>query len=182
MTFRTKLFLIFLATVLASVTLVAWGVARYTRNAFEEMDAQRTEALVSQFRKEFAQRGEEVAHRVETIADADATLEMAITLTRTNADLSQFVRNANGAAQDQGLDYVEFVRGDGTLISSAQYPARVGYKNDWVASTKDWSTAPGAWTRIFWLHWPCRQECECSSIRISSRDFSRRRSPILPAR
>jgi signal transduction histidine kinase len=142
MTFRTKLFLIFLATVLASVTLVAWGVARYTRNAFEEMDAQRTEALVSQFRKEFTQRGEEVAHRVETIADADATLEMAISLTRTNADLSQFVRNANGAAQDQGLDYVEFVRGDGTLISSAQYPARVGYKNDWVTATKEWSTAP----------------------------------------
>jgi two-component system nitrogen regulation sensor histidine kinase NtrY len=142
MTFRTKLFLIFLFTVLASVTAVAWSVARYTRNAFEEMDAQRTEVLVAQFRKEFAQRGEEVAHHVENIADAEATLKMAITLTQANADLSLFVRDANGAAQDQGLDTVDFVRGDGTLISSAQYLARVGYKNDWVTATKDWSATP----------------------------------------
>src|SRR5713101_2752331 len=142
MTFRTKLFLIFLFTVLASVTAVAWGVTRYTRRAFEEMDEQRTEALVAQFHREFAQRGEEVAHRVENIADAEVTLKMAISLTQRNADLSLFVRDAIGAAQDQGLDYLEFVRSDGTLISSAQYPARVGYKNDWVTATKDWSASP----------------------------------------
>jgi hypothetical protein len=63
MSFRTKLFLLFLLTVLASVTLVAWGVTRYTRKAFEELDTQRTEALVAQFHKEFAQRAEDVAHR-----------------------------------------------------------------------------------------------------------------------
>ncbi|HVS74402.1 MAG TPA: HAMP domain-containing sensor histidine kinase [Candidatus Acidoferrales bacterium] len=142
MTFRTKLFLVFLFTVLASVTAVAWGVTRYTRRAFEEMDAQRTEALVAQFHREFAQRGEEVAHRVENIADAEVTLKMAISLSQRNADLSLFVRDAIGAAQDQGLDYLEFVRSDGTLISSAQYPARVGYKNDWVTAPKDWSASP----------------------------------------
>jgi sensor domain CHASE-containing protein len=49
MSFRTKIFLIFLITVLASVALVAYGVTYYTQNAFEAMDSQRTEALVSQF-------------------------------------------------------------------------------------------------------------------------------------
>ena len=39
MTFRTKLFLIFLITVLASVSLVAYGVTHYTQQAFEQMDA-----------------------------------------------------------------------------------------------------------------------------------------------
>ena len=141
MSFRSRLFLLFLLTVLASVTVVAWGVARYTRNAFEEMDTQRTEALVAQFRREFAQRGEEVVHRVENITNAEVTLRTAIALAQPNADLSVYVHDANGAAQEQNLDYVEFVSSDGTLISSAQYPARVGYKNDWVTATKDWRTS-----------------------------------------
>ncbi len=142
MTFRTKLFLVFLITVLASVSVVAWGVTRYARNAFEEMDAQRTEALVAQFKKEFAQQGEEVVHRVQTIAGARATLDMALNLSRPNADFSLYVRDAIGTAQEQGLDFVEFVNADGTTISSAQYAARVGYKNDWVTPPKDWSDSP----------------------------------------
>ncbi len=138
MSFRTKVFLIFLTTVLASVSVVAYGVTHYTRAAFEEMDAQRTEALVAQFKKEFAQRGEEVVHQVENITNAEVTLRMALDLARSNSDQSLYVHDATGAAQDHGLDFVEFVNADGTLISSAQYPARVGYKNDWVTPAKEW--------------------------------------------
>jgi two-component system, NtrC family, nitrogen regulation sensor histidine kinase NtrY len=138
MSFRAKLFLVFLATVLTSVVLVAGIVTRYTRAAFEDLDAQRTEALVAQFKKEYAQRGEEVAHQVENIANAEITLRMALDLARPNADQSLYVRDAMGAAQDHGLDFVEFVNSGGTVISSAQYPARVGYKDDWVTASKDW--------------------------------------------
>jgi two-component system nitrogen regulation sensor histidine kinase NtrY len=139
MSFRTKLLLIVLLTIAASVSIVAYGVTHYTRAAFEEMDAERTEALVAQFNKEFAQRGEEIAHQVENISNAEVTLRMAIDLERPNADQSLYVRDANGAAQDHGLDFVEFVNSDGTLISSAQYPARVGYKNDWLTSSTAWN-------------------------------------------
>ena len=139
MSFRTKLFLMFLVTVLASVSLVAYGVTHYTKAAFEESDAQRSEALVSQFNKEYAQRGDEITRQVKDITDADVTLKVAIDLARPNPDLSLYVRDAVGAAQDHGLDFVEFVNWDGTLISSAQYPARVGYKNDWVTSNKNWN-------------------------------------------
>ncbi len=142
MSFRTKLFLVFLVTVLASVILVGWGVARYTRKGFEELDAQRTEALAAQFQKEFTQQSEDVAHRVENIANSEATVGMAIRVLQPNADLSSFLHDANGAAQEQGLDFMEFVRADGMLISSAQYPARVGYKNDWITATKDWNATP----------------------------------------
>jgi len=138
MSFRAKLFLVFLATVLTSVVLVAGIVTHYTRAAFEDMDAQLTEALVAQFKKEYAQRGEEVARQVENIANAEITLRMALDLARPNADQSLYVRDAMGAAQDHGLDFVEFVNSGGTVISSAQYPARVGYKDDWVTATKDW--------------------------------------------
>jgi two-component system nitrogen regulation sensor histidine kinase NtrY len=139
MSFRTKLFLVFLVTVLASVSLVAYGVTHYTQAAFEESDAQRSEALVSQFNKEYAQRGDEITRQVKDITDADVTLKVAIDLARPNPDLSLYVRDAVGSAQDHGLDFVEFVNWDGTLISSAQYPARVGYKNDWVTSNKNWN-------------------------------------------
>jgi len=139
MSFRSKLFWVFLITVLASVSLVAYGVTHYTQAAFEESDAQRSEALVAQFNKEYAQRGEEIARQVKDITDADITLKVAIDLARPNPDLSLYVHDAAGAAQDHGLDFVEFVNWDGTLISSAQYPARVGYKNDWVTSNKSWN-------------------------------------------
>jgi len=138
MSFRTKVFLIFLFTVLASVSLVAYGVTYYTQRSFEQMDAQRTDALVSQFKKEFAQRGEMVVQQVENITNADVTVRMVLDLSRPNADASLYLHDANGAAQTHNLDFVEFVNTDGALISSAQYPARVGYKNDWVTSNKNW--------------------------------------------
>src|ERR1700675_3695833 len=138
MSFRTKLLLVVLLTIFASVSVVAYAVTHDTQAAFEEMDAQRTEALVAQFKKEFAQRGEEVVHQVENIANAENTLRMALDLARSDIDPSLYVNDATGAAQDHGLDFVEFVNSDGTLISSAQYPARVGYKSDWVTATKDW--------------------------------------------
>jgi signal transduction histidine kinase len=139
MSFRTKLFLIFLVTVLASVSLVAYGVTHYTQAAFEESDAQRSEALVAQFNKEYAQRGDEIARQVKNITDAEITLKVAIDLAGARPDQSLYVHDAAGAAQDHGLDFVEFVNWDGTLISSAQYPARVGYKNDWVIANKNWN-------------------------------------------
>jgi two-component system, NtrC family, nitrogen regulation sensor histidine kinase NtrY len=139
MSFRTKLFLIFSITVLASVSLVAYGVTHYTQAAFEEADAQRSEALVLQFNKEYAQRGEEIARQVKNITDAEITLKVAIDLAGPSPDLSLYVHDASGAAQDHGLDFVEFVNWDGTLISSAQYPARVGYKDAWVTAKTDWN-------------------------------------------
>ena len=138
MSFRAKLFWIFLVTVLVSVSVVAYGVVHYTQAAFEEMDAQRTEALVAQFNKEFEQRGAEVVQQVENVANGEITLRVAMDLARPNADQSLYVHDAIGVSQDHGMEFVEFVNWDGTIISSAQYPARDGYKNDWVTVTKDW--------------------------------------------
>lgn len=142
MSFRTKLLLVVLLTIFASVSVVAYGVTYYTRSAFESMDTQRTEALVAQFKKEFAQRGDEIVRQVENIANAEITLRTALDAARPNADLSIYVHDANGAAQDHGLDFVELVNYDGTLISSAQYAAHVGHKNEWVTSKSDWSDSP----------------------------------------
>jgi two-component system nitrogen regulation sensor histidine kinase NtrY len=146
MSFRTKLLALFTVTIIAAVSTVAYGVSAYTRRAFELFDRQRTDALVAQFRREYAQRGEEIAHRVQGIADAEATLRMAIDLSRPQADASQYYNDAHGIAKTQQLDFLDIVADDGTLISSAEWPARFGYKNDWVAAEKDWNSQ-GAFLR-----------------------------------
>jgi two-component system nitrogen regulation sensor histidine kinase NtrY len=136
--FRTKLFWVFLITVLVTVSIVGYAVTYYARNAFEEIDRERTEALVAQFQKEYVQRGEEIARQIENIVNSEITVHMALDLANPNADQSLYFRDAAGIAQDHGLDFVEIVNFQGTLISSAQYPARVGYKEDWVTQVKDW--------------------------------------------
>ncbi|HWX38285.1 MAG TPA: ATP-binding protein [Candidatus Sulfotelmatobacter sp.] len=146
MSFRTKLLAFFVVTIVAAVSLVAWGVSAYTRRAFEEFDRQRSDALVAQFHREYAQRGDEIARRVQGIADAEATLRMAMDLNRPQADASQYYSDARGIAQTQQLDFVDLVNDDGALISSSEWPARFGYKTDWVASEPDWNSK-GAFLR-----------------------------------
>jgi two-component system, NtrC family, nitrogen regulation sensor histidine kinase NtrY len=143
MSFRTKVFLIFLVTVLASVSVVAYGVTQYTRAAFEERDRQITEALVTQFQNEFKQRRDELARQMKNLADNELTYRVAIDLAaRPNLDQSIYVHEANGSAQEHAFDFCEFVNWDGTIISSAQYPAHVGRKNDWITQKKDWNDSP----------------------------------------
>ena len=148
MSFRSKLLAFSRLTIVAAVT--RWSrdlrFLVYTRRAFEDFDRQRTEVLVAQFRREYAQRGEEIARRVQGIADAEATLRMAIDLNRPQADASQYYNDARGIAQTQQLDFLDIVADDGTLISSAEWPARFGYKNDWVGSQTDWNSQ-GAFLR-----------------------------------
>src|SRR5262249_23379854 len=111
------------------------------------MDAQRTAALVAQLQKELAQQRERVARDVENVTNSDVTLKMAIDQTKPDPDQSLYVRDAAGAAQEHGLDFMEFVIADGTLISSAEYPARVGYKEAWLTSVKDWNGSGGVLRR-----------------------------------
>jgi len=144
--FRTKLLIIFALTVVSAVALVAGAVSTYTRRAFEQLDSQRSNALVAQFRREFSRRGEEVVRRIEGIVDAEATVRMAIDLGRPQADPSLYVNDAHGLATSHQLDFVEIVADNGTLISSAQWPARFGYKNDWVTAEKNWKSQ-GAFLR-----------------------------------
>src|SRR5215475_11688588 len=142
MSFRTKLFWVSLVTMLVSVSIVSYAVTHYSRAPFEEIDRERTEALVAQFQKEYAQRGEEVGRQLDNIINSELTARMAIDLANPNADQSLYFRDAVGMAQEHGLDFVEIINFQGTLISSVQYPARVGYKEEWVTQVGDWHEVP----------------------------------------
>ena len=132
MTFRTKLFVNFMLALLLSVGLVTAGVTVVTRHAFDELNRENTDALVAQFQREFDRRGHDVLNRVQGIADAEPTVRMAIDLSRPNADISVYVNDARGMAQSHQLDFLDFVGTDGSIISSAEWSARFGYKMQWV--------------------------------------------------
>jgi two-component system nitrogen regulation sensor histidine kinase NtrY len=138
-TFRTKLFVVFTLALLVSVGVIAAGVIVSTRRTFDAQNARRTDALMAQFQREFEDRKQEVVHRVHGVAEDEGTVTMAMNLARPNADVSVYVNDARGVAQSHQLDFLDFVADDGSIISSAEWPARFGYKMTWVAEPQDWS-------------------------------------------
>jgi signal transduction histidine kinase len=138
MTFRTRILVIFATTIIAAVAMVVGIVSISTQRDFERSNVERTAALVQQFRKEFDLRGEEVARAAERIAEADATERIVIDANLLERDYSLHVADAAALAKSHGLDFLELVAGDGTIVSSAQWPARFGYKQAWLLEPVDW--------------------------------------------
>jgi two-component system nitrogen regulation sensor histidine kinase NtrY len=126
-TFRTKLLLLTSLTVAGAVALVTGAVAVSTRRAFERLDVARREALLEQFRRELDARGEELSRRVEQIASSAA-------IEQITSGAAEYDR-AQAEAQEQSLDFLDVLQPDLTIISSAHWPARFGYKNDWNIAT-----------------------------------------------
>jgi two-component system, NtrC family, nitrogen regulation sensor histidine kinase NtrY len=134
-TFRIKLWLVFAATLSLTVAAVTVLVYLSARTAFEELDVQRTRALVAQFRFELAARGRDIASRVDRASQAEAVQRISIDLSSGRADPASYVETARELASAQALDFLELISVDGTILSSAQWPARFGYKNDWITQS-----------------------------------------------
>ena len=129
MSFRRRLLIALALIVLVTVGAVSTVVSWRTRSAFQRADGERTDALIAQFRREFTRRGDDVVRRVEAIAAGDSVSRMALDLSH-GADTSAYVTEAKAVAESHQLDLLEFVAADGTIISSAQWPARFGYQED----------------------------------------------------
>lgn len=138
MSFRTRLILLFALTVAATTILVSSATSEITRRAFERVDQERTHAIVAQFQREYAARGREVIRRVEAMAASEAVARLAGEMTRPGGDPEPFLDQAATLAREQALEIVDIVWSDGAIISSAHYPARFGYKKDWVLTGADW--------------------------------------------
>ncbi len=52
----------------------------------------------------------------------------------------KYFNAAQTLAEEQSLDFLELVGPDTAIISSAEWPARFGYKEDWLAQPVDWKT------------------------------------------
>ncbi len=135
MTFRTRLLLIFTLAVVASVGVVELMVLGSTRRSFEKVEGTRVEALMEQFRVEFKHRKDEIVRDVGGIARSDALRDFV-----TKADYWPYFDQeaAQNLAAAQGLKLLELVAADGSIISSAEWPARFGYHEDWLTQEADW--------------------------------------------
>jgi nitrogen fixation/metabolism regulation signal transduction histidine kinase len=139
-TFRTRLLLLFALIAVIAVAFAGAIVSTTTRRAFERLDEQRVSALTAQFHQEYARRQREIARHVQDIAEADSTLAMVISLSQPDADPSLYVNTAKPLAAAHSLDFLELVSSGGSIVSSAQWPARYLYQEDWVARRDDWNT------------------------------------------
>lgn len=142
MSLRTRLLLIFGSIVVIAVGLVSFAVSAGARRAFQRLDEQRTTALVGQFRREFELQGESLAVRAGAIANSPAVREMAIALSRPSGDSAPYLNLAPTLSTEQQLDFLEILDRDGTIISSAQWPARFGLREPWITSQSDWNHQP----------------------------------------
>src|SRR5215469_16510505 len=132
MSFRRRLLMLFALAVFVSVAAVALIVSAMARRAFDRANDERTAALVAQFRREFNRRGDDVARRIQAIATAPETSRMSLAAAKATPDYSAFLDDAQVLAEAQRLDFLVFADDRGTIISSAQWPAKFGYKEPLV--------------------------------------------------
>ena len=171
MTFRAKLFWAFTLAMTLSVGLIATGVTVVARRNFEELNRQHSKALVAQFQQEFKRRSQDVPHHVQGIADAEATVRMAIDLSRTASDVSVYVNDARGVAQAHQLDFLDFIGNDGSIISSAEWPARFGYKIDWITKPEDWTARSSFLMKVETDRGPALALMAVSVVRVGDRNL-----------
>jgi two-component system, NtrC family, nitrogen regulation sensor histidine kinase NtrY len=130
--FRRRLLLLFALTVLLSVAAVTVIISTWTRRAFDQANDERTAVFVAQFHKEFQNRGEDLSRRIQSIAGSAEANRMLVAAAQSASDYSAFLDTAQVIAATQRLDFLEFADDRGTIISSAQWPAKFGYDDPLV--------------------------------------------------
>ncbi len=129
MTFRTRLLIAVAGAVATGSIIGTWILLTTTRGVLENQDEQRRLTIVGQFRQEFQSRGEEVVRRAAAIAREESVTRIAIDLNQEQPDYSLYFNSGSEFARSQSLDFLELVSSDGRIISSAQWPARFGYRH-----------------------------------------------------
>ncbi len=150
LTLRQKLLLLFSLTVAASVAAVTLAVLLRVRQVFDQQDQEKTTLLVTQFQREFQHRSAEVAAEMDRLAASERLRSIARELSHdlahdqahdpaeapdpfSSSDISgtsaasQYLTEAQTLATESQLDFLEILSPDGSIVSSAQWPARFGY-------------------------------------------------------
>jgi signal transduction histidine kinase/type II secretory pathway pseudopilin PulG len=125
--FRRKLLVVFALTVFLSVAAVGYLVSYIAGKAFKQTEEDRSAALVAQFQREFIRQSDEAVRRIQAIAASEPLTRMATALDHATPDSAGNFELARSMADNYQLDFLEFVDAHGTIISSAQWPAKFGY-------------------------------------------------------
>jgi two-component system nitrogen regulation sensor histidine kinase NtrY len=130
---RQKMLAMIAVTVMVTVAAVGWTVSLRVRRVFEKIDRERTADFVGQFRREYRRRADSVALSLDRMAGSEPLTRIAFDLGH-GGDPAPYLNRAAALAQEYQLDFLEIVSSDGNIVSSAQWPARFGYKETAVAS------------------------------------------------
>jgi two-component system nitrogen regulation sensor histidine kinase NtrY len=114
-------------TVMVTVAAVGWTVSLRVRRVFEKIDRERTADFVGQFRREYQRRADSVALSLDRMAGSEPVTRIAFDLGH-GGDPAPYLNRAAALAQEYQLGFLEIVSSDGSIVSSAQWPARFGYK------------------------------------------------------
>jgi len=128
MKFRRKLLLLFALTITACISSVAVLISYFARRNFEDLSKRRSSTLVLGFEHELAQRSRSIQFRVDAIAASQTAVRMAIALNRDAVDYGEYLNEAKNLADAQQLNFLDFLDEQGTILASAEWPAKFGYK------------------------------------------------------
>ena len=131
LSFRWKLLLAFGATTVVAVAVVAFVATRLVRASFLRSDRERIEGVLGQAQASIQRRGELAGRRVRAASESEAATRMAIALNqlpRGTPAPGVFLTEAATLARAHELDLLQLIAEDGTILSSAQWQARAGYR------------------------------------------------------
>ncbi len=130
MNFKWKLLFAFGATTVVAVAVVAFVATRLLRESFLRGDRQRIEQVLDQAQSAIERRGEAAARRVAAAAESEAAMRVAIVLNQAAevAPAGAFLAEASALARTHELELLQLLADDGTVLSSAQWEARAGYR------------------------------------------------------
>ena len=169
MNLRTRLLLVFGGVVVVAVALVSFAVSAGARRAFGQLDDQRTGAIEQQFQREFDVEGKALAARADAIARSGQVCGMALALSAAG-DTAPYLNLARSLASEQQLEFLEILAQEGTIISSAQWPARFGLREPWVLGVPEWDKQPAF---LRYEETPQGNELALVSVRESNSDKCR---------
>jgi two-component system, NtrC family, nitrogen regulation sensor histidine kinase NtrY len=131
-TLRARLFALVSVAVVVTVVLVAITVSASARQSFAAVEARRTEAFVTQLRADVAAQGDAIIQALARMEASDSLLRLRADVARGDSDYAAYVAEAATLAAAHGLDFLDLVLDDGTILSSAHWPARFGHRNTWA--------------------------------------------------
>lgn len=130
MSFRWKLLFAFGATTLVAVAVVGFVATRLVGRSFLRAERERIDGVLAQSRAAMERRGE-ATRRVAAAAETEAVTRMAIALNQSfdaTALAGAYVSEAAALARAHELDLLQVLAADGTVLSSAQWEARAGFR------------------------------------------------------
>lgn len=124
MSFRLRLSLAFAVVASCAVLVIAAITFTLAMRNFRQSDTQMADVLLGQVQRDLERTGEELTRVAGEIGTSGA-------MQRVTADPDPFthVDDAADLARGRGIEFLDLLRPDGTVISSAHWPARYGYKS-----------------------------------------------------